>query len=276
MTRALALFAAALLGAGPAWAKIGLSTRFVEVAIDGLEPGRSHGLSDFSELEYAVLNPGERPVETLLEAERPKRPAPPYEPIPDPSWIRFFPAALLLQPGATASAEILIVLPDDPRLSGRHFEASVWARTRGAGSVAAGVRSRLRFSVGPPPREQSERALRPLPCRIGPEDVYVRRAKPSHRLAFDVAGSEGEALDLVVRAAPAQFLPRGYRAPESLDWVAFKPSLLRVGPKGSATLELEWSAPPELRGRRVAFAVRAETPDGRSACSPRRVFIDFE
>ncbi|MBI3298904.1 MAG: hypothetical protein HYZ75_12110 [Elusimicrobia bacterium] len=275
MTRALTLLAAVLLGAAPAGAQIGLATSFVEVSIDGLEPGRVHGLADFSELEYPVRNLGGKAVEALLKAERPARAAPFYEPIPDPAWIRFSSAALKLQPGASASAEVLIALPDDPRLFGRHFEASIWARTRGAGGLAAGVRSRLRFSVGPPPGAPEERAPRSLACLLGPEDVHVRRAKPAHRLSLRVASRESLPLELLVRAFPAPKVPRGFQPVEPSAWVIFKPARLRLAPKGSAVLELEWAAPAELRGRRVAFALRAEASDGR-ACPTRRVFLDLE
>ena len=273
--------AAVLLAGGLAWAKVGLSTRFVSVSIDGLEPGRSHGLSDFSELAFPLSNPGSEPVVVALSPHRPEGPGarPPYEPIPDPAWIRFKPSVLRIEPGETASSEVIVDLPPDPRLSARHFEVALWARTLSTATVAAGVRGRLRFSVGPPPRPG--RIEQPDPsCAFGPEDALLRNVGRGRRqvVRFRVENRGSKPFDLAPRALPwpsdSGTSPRGYRADAS-TWAEFKPARLRLPPGGAADLEVGVLAPPDFPGQGASLVVRLEAREG-SPCRSRRVFVEFQ
>lgn len=243
----------------------------------------THTVNDFLELRYPLRNPAGAATEALVSAERPEasRTEPPWEAIPDPAWLRFVPERLDIGPGATAAGTISIVLPDDPRLFGRHFEAVVRARTRTKGLVAAGLRSRLRFSVGPAPRARATAGESAPPCSLEPGDLWLRRVAVGSKAYLTVHNPGSKALILTPvavawTAEDGKSLPRGYRPPGDLAWVEFNPRKLRVSAGGSARLELALDAPAELRGRRVVFEARAEAAGGRGTCRGRRVFVEFE
>ena len=69
--RSLAL-AAVLVGcAAEARAVIGLSTQFVNVVMENLEPGRSYNLRELRGIPYTVKNRGDGAVDVIVEVTVP-------------------------------------------------------------------------------------------------------------------------------------------------------------------------------------------------------------
>jgi len=285
MTAPFAACLAALLSCGQAWAAVALATRFIEHTVDGLEPGKSHPLHDLAP-SYALRNAGDAAVDVLLSAERPGA-SPPYEPIPDPSWVRFAPGKLRIAPGETASSEIAIDLPDDPSIFGRRFEVVLLARTAGTGAVSAGVRSRLRFSVRPGPKALP-RSAEALHCALEPDDLVLKAAKSGRsfgirrreKARWRVVNRGAQPLRLAARAVPwpaeGPRLPAGYEPARGLGRVRFDPKRLHIGAGEAKDLEMSFAAPAGSRGSRTAFLVLMETSGGQAACSEGRVFVEFE
>lgn len=275
-----ALLAAFLL-ALPARARVGLSTQFIDVVVEGLSPGGVYSLRELRGSSYAVKNRGDALVEVGLEALVPAVLVPPYEAVPDPSWIELSPARLSVEPGAIGVSEVVIRVPNDPMLAGRHFQATLLALTLKTGLVGAGVRSRLRFSTGPGPEtlnfEFTPAELTLAKARTG----VVYQAFKAERRRLSVANRAKVELRLRLEAAPwgTQPLPQGegWETPADLSWVRLEPAVLAVGASGSAEVRLVLDrAPASLAGLKAAFLIRPRLHDGTAAGPPVRVYVRFK
>lgn len=289
----LVLAALALMAAAPAQARIGLTTQFVDVEFEGLKPGGVYNLRELRGVPYTVKNRGDAPVEVLLEAQVPKSTEAPYEMLPDPSWIELNPGRLRIDPESLGFSDIIIRIPDDPTLKGRHFQATIWARTVGTGMLGAGVNSRLRFSIGAGPDTLARRELADAVVQLNydlwPNALYLTKAKTGAR--YDGKEAEGRQfmltnrseveLNLVPKAVrwptTSMALPAGgWEAPEDLSWVRFEPSTATVGALsvGAVRVVLD-KAPEALKGKKAAFLIQLTLPNGMVINQTHRGFVTF-
>ncbi|MFH1726563.1 MAG: hypothetical protein ABII00_18285 [Elusimicrobiota bacterium] len=285
----LGLWLAGLLGAQAAWGRVGISSQFVDVAFQNLELGRTYNIRELKGVPYTVKNRGDAPVDVVVEAvvPAPQKIVPSYEAIPDPSWITLNPTRMLIEPESMGFADIVIAIPDEPGLAGRHFQAMLWAHTVGTGFLAAGVKSRLRFSIGPGPealeRERTRKAMATLNFDLWPHALHVVKAKAGKR--YDVERKEkkvlkltnrdDEALELTVKAIqwPVSTPPAGYEVVEDLSWIRFKPEKVRVKGGRVKDIRLILTPPKELGGKKVVFVVQLSLPIGTPVSATHRVFV---
>lgn len=294
MKRMTIMAVLALAAAVPAaQARIGLSTQFIDVEFEGLKPGGVYNLRELRGVPYTVKNRGSDPVQVQLDAQAPKTFDAPYEAVPDPSWVELNPAAMRIDPESLGFSDIIIRLPDDPSLNGRHFQVNIWAHTVGTGMLGAGVNSRLRFSVGPGPetvaRRQLAAAVVQLNYDLWPNALYLSKAKTGAR--YDAKEAEGRQFMLTNRTdAELQLVPKavrwpvnslplpagGWEAPEDLSWVRFEPSTAAVA--GLSVREVRVvldKAPEALKGRKAAFLVQLQLPNGMVVNQTHRGFVTF-
>lgn len=290
----LALAALALAASVPAQARIGLSTQFIDVEFEGLKVGGVYNLRELRGVPYTIKNRGSDPVQVQVEAQVPKTaPEAPYELIPDPSWVELNPGTLRIDPESLGFSDIIIRVPNDPALNGRHFQVTLWAHTVGTGMLGAGVNSRLRFSIGAGPdtlaRRELAEAVVQLNYDLWPNALYVTKAVTGAR--YDAKASEGRQfmltnrseveLNLVPKATrwPTNSLPLpagGWEAPEDLSWVRFEPSTATVSALSVEPLRVVLDKAPEaLKGKKVAFLVQLQLPNGMVVNQTHRGFITF-
>ncbi|OGR81319.1 MAG: hypothetical protein A2902_03350 [Elusimicrobia bacterium RIFCSPLOWO2_01_FULL_64_13] len=274
-----AVFASAFwLGiAGPAAAVVGISTRFVDVTLEYLEVGKTYNLRTLRNIPYTVRNRGDAPITVKVEPTIPRRTEvmDGYEAVPDPSWIQIVPDQFTLGGGQTGYAEMVISIPDNPEYNGRHFQATIWARTVNTGLFAAGTQSRLRLSVGPGPEalkeEAKEKAMMTLDFDITPPQTYVQDLEPGK--TYDLNELVRRKLKITNRAEtpihlkfnsipwiPRFHLPPGYEAAPDHSWLAFKPSEEIVKEDEIATIEPILKIPEgdEHRGKKYGFLLKAD------------------
>ena len=152
-------------------------------------------LREARNLPLVVINQdAENDVDIVIESVPPseKEMKDGYEPIPDPTWIKAIPNRFHLGPKASAAADILIEIPNDPTLVGKHYECIVWVHTdqrnralmEGGVVLQAGLRSRFRLSIGTmgPEALQREKALEKLATintnfSVRPETYTSRRSQ---------------------------------------------------------------------------------------------------
>ena len=277
------------LGATGAEATIGLSSQFVNVAMENLEPGKSYNLLELRGLPYTVKNRGDAPVEVLIELQAPTTAEvmASYEPIPDPTWLSISPRQLRLEPGEPGFAALTITIPNDPKLVGRHFQGLIWARTMTTGLLAAGVRSSVRFSIGAGPETLEERArdkaMVALNYDLWPAALYVKKARAG---VYDPQKEEGrqfvltnraeEPLELVVTAVPWErlALPAGYEAPLDLSWVKVETPKVTVDPVSLERVRLKMDIPESLKGKKLAFLIQLSLPIGTIVNRTNRVLVE--
>ncbi|TPW19968.1 MAG: hypothetical protein FD126_2156 [Elusimicrobia bacterium] len=290
----LALNVLVLVAAAPsAYARIGLSTRFVDVEVEGLRPGGVYNLRELRGAAYALKNRGDGPIDVAVEVQVPESLMPHYEAIPDPAWIELTPRVLRIDPGTLGSSEIVIRIPNEPALDGRHFQVTLSARTLGAGLFGAGVNSRLRFSIGPGPGAAAPRgptdAVMKLEYDLRPKALSLSKAKTgtlydgkrAEGRRFLLKNRSGAELRLALKAVRwpvgALPLPAGrWKTPEDLSWVRFEPAVATVGAFASREVRMVLDkAPDSLRGGKAAFLVELRLPDGRVVERTHRGFITF-
>jgi hypothetical protein len=293
MTKKTALLAGLLALAAPVQARIGLSTQFIDVEFEGLKPGGVYNLRELRGVPYTVKNRGSDPVQVQVEAQTPKAVEAPYEALPDPSWVELNPGTMRVDPESLGFSDIIIRIPDDPALNGRHFQATIWAHTVGTGMLAAGVNSRLRFSIGPGPdtvaRRELADAVVSLNYDLWPNALYLTKAKTG--ALYDGKAAEGRQfmltnrteaeLELVPKAVrwPVNSLPLpagGWEAPEDLSWVRFEPSTAAVaGLSVEPVRVVLYNAPEALKGKKAAFLIQLRLPNGMVVNQTHRGFVTF-
>lgn len=278
-----------------AQATVGLSTQFVDVVLEGLKIGASYDIRALKGVPYTVKNRGTSEVLVQVESIMPDgRGIPkPYEPIPDPTWIRLSPSEMRIAPGSVGFSDLMITIPEDQSLIGRHFYATLWAHTADTGLLAAGVRTRLRFSVGPGPAtlaaEKLAKAMVTLNYDLWPQAMYIRKAKAGKkfdvkkrlRKSFKLTNRGDEKIELKFNAIPwpksgGRGLPQGYEYIKDLSWVMFEPKSLKVKPNSVSDLQVVFDAPKKFKGRKFAFILQVQLPIGTPVSASHLVFVSFD
>lgn len=152
---------------------IGIGTKFATVVLEKLELGGVYNLTKLRNLPLIVINSGNSEIEVAVEIEPPHKSElkEGYEPIPDPSWIKIVPDRFKLKPKESYFCDVVISIPNDPALVGRHFQAKIWSRTAGEDLFGAGVVNRIFLSIG----------------TLGPESVQkAKRKELLYSINFDV------------------------------------------------------------------------------------------
>lgn len=146
------LIAAALLTAAPIFGAFGLAVTFPDLVLEQVAPGSVFRSVKDKNIPYVITNKTDGPVdiEVLMEARPVKDVKAGYEPAPHPEWLKMVPNKVHLEKGEKASAELIITIPKDKSLIGRHFEVGIHARTVGESFLAAGVMHTVCLSIGAP------------------------------------------------------------------------------------------------------------------------------
>ncbi|MDE2237811.1 MAG: hypothetical protein KGK30_07970, partial [Elusimicrobia bacterium] len=149
--RCFSVVLAATLAAGwasPARAVIGLAARFGDVVLENVAPGRTYNLREAAHVPFGMQNIGDAPVTIEVDFSFPSKAqlSKNYEPIPDPSWLKAIPNTLTIGPHSIGFFDLLLSVPDDPKLKGKNFEVMVTGRMKGSGMLALAVENKIRFS----------------------------------------------------------------------------------------------------------------------------------
>jgi len=289
--RFAALAVAALLTAVAAHARIGLSSQFVNIVLEGLKVGKNYNLLELRGIPYTIKNRGDAPVSVIVEAERPEKGMlmPGYEPIPDSSWIEVSPNEVTINPGESAFAALTIKIPEGKEYIGRHYHGLIFAHTKAARGAffSAGVRSNIRFSTGKGPEtlaeEERYRAMVELNYDMWPSALYVRKATVGK---YDAAKTENKTflftnrdenpIELTINPAPwgKRRLNPGYEKLNDLSWIRFEPSLIKVDPLSLKKVHLKMDIPKEYAGRKFAFTAILQLPIGTIVNNSHRIFVE--
>jgi hypothetical protein len=284
---------AASLAAPPGRADVGLGTQFTDAVIENLEPGGTYNLRELRGVPYSVTNIGDAEVEVEIEVEPPptKLLQENYEPIPDPSWIRLLPAKHRIPAKGMAFSDIVIAVPADPALVGRHFQANIWVHTVGTGLLGTGLRSRVRFSVGPGPeslaKEKARKAMVDLNFEVWPSVLYVTDVPPGKR--YDAGKKQGKSvtvtnrsnkpLELVLKVEKwnphQQPLPEGHESGDPA-WVQIKPVKLKIKPFTVQEVKVTLDVPPEQAGKKLAYFLQAALPIGTVVSASNRIQVTVQ
>lgn len=272
-----------MLAAWPAEAGYNVGTKFADVIMEHVQPGKVYNLRTMRNLPYRVENRSNGEIELLVQPEIPieEQLKPGYEAIPDPSWIRLVPSKLKLAAGEEGLVDIILQVPEGEAYNGRHFQAHITATTpeptpgeHVALSFGIALSSRLRFSVasaGPEEirRLQKKGIYQMLNFTLEPDIQYVPGfAEPGRKVAL---AGKGVRLSLINRSPQAlNFSLKPVHAPGGMgaasgyemgdpSWIKVLSPSLRVPGDSikSANMELQLPNDPAIRGKRFMFVIQA-------------------
>lgn len=271
---------------------LGIAMRFVDITLENVEPGASFNLRVIRNLPMVVINlDGTQGTDVVVESVVPeaKEMKEGYEPIPDPTWIRVLPNRFHLGPKASASSDVVITIPNDPKLIGRHFEAILWAHTDPKASanqgtsmlIQAGLRSRLRMSIGGmgPAALQREKALKKLATintnfSINPDNIFVQDVpvgsevdlKDVSKAALKIVNQSDDPVKLRLDSiiSDENIQPQsGYVYTPDAKWMKVTPTVITVPGNAIKEVRLKVTIPdkPDYRGKKYMFLVRTTLAD---------------
>lgn len=283
----------AALGPPAAEAVIGIGARFGDVILEGIQPGNTYDLKELAHLPFGIENRGDVDMDVAVEFERPKKQslAENYEAIPDLSWIKANPEKMRIPPKGIGYFDLLLTVPDDPKLIGRHFQVEVDAVGTGMGLYGVATENRIRFSVGPGPEslqaEKKKKAMRQLDFDVTPHTLYltdvpVGKAWDSRNeghKTIRVANYARDPLDVQLSLAPwdaSVSMPEGYGPIPDLSWIKLKSSTVSVAADaiGQGSFVLNVPDAPENRGRRWAVLVKTGLVGGFWLDAPVKVLVE--
>jgi len=290
------LIAAALLAlaaVSPARAVIGLASRFGDVILEGVQPGRTYSLREAARVPLGVENRGDAETEVIIEFSKPREGnnSKDYESIPDPSWLKAVPDRLTLAPHSVGFFDLLLTVPDDPKLLKRHFQVQVRARSGGTGMLGVAVENRVRFSVGPGPEsvaaEKKKKAMQRLDFDVTPRELYLVDvpvgkawdARKEAKKSIRVANYAPDPLTVLMTSEAWDErvpLPEGYAKIPDPSWIRMKTSTISVGTDEivQASVVVQIPDKPENRGKRWASMIRTGLTTGFWLDAPVKVFLE--
>lgn len=288
MKKVITLSLVLLLAPG-AWAK-GIAVRFVDIVMERVAPGTNVNLRVYKNLPLVVINNDDEDMDVAVEVvlPDPKEMKEGYEPIPDPTWIKVIPDRYHLGPRASASSDVIISIPDDPKYINKHYEAIIWShsdnknkRLLGGGVfLEVGMRSRVRMSIGTegPATLARERALKKLATintnfSVNPDNLFVSDIplgkttdlKADKKASFKVINQSDEGVDLKF-AAVAQdpnIRPQaGYEYAPDPKWLELTPKLSVPG-NAIKEVKAKITVPddPQYHGKKYMFLVQTTLAD---------------
>jgi hypothetical protein len=276
-------------------AEIGLGARFGDVLLEGAETGRTYNLREAAHVPFGIENKGDSEADIVIEFAAPGKHslAKDYEAIPDPSWFKAIPARMRIGPKSVGFFDLLLTIPDDKKLEGRHFQAVVKARMDGTELLAVAIENRVRISIGPGPEslkaEKKKKAMQQLDFDVTPQTLYVRDVPVGRKLdlrkeqkkTIRVANYASDPLSIVMTAGPWDprvALPEGYEAIPDPAWLALKSSTITVAGSeiGQALLMNSVPGDAKYKGKKYAAMIRSGLSSGFWLDAPVKVLIETE
>ncbi|PCI33790.1 MAG: hypothetical protein COB53_12020 [Elusimicrobia bacterium] len=272
-----------LLAAFPTHAAIGLTSSLMDIVLEDIEPGKDFNILKESGNPYLLTNRGNAPILVRVEVLRPRADElkPGYEPIPDARWISAEPNLLNIKSSSRMPSSLVIRVPDDSRLAGRHFMAVVWSHSVSRSLISVGVKSYIRFSTGSGLQvKETKRAVRAEDLHgftLRPSVVAIRKAragrydpKRKEKLFFELTNRSDATRLVSLHAQPwtGAKLPKGFSAATDLGWVRFSPSSVKIKPGKTKRVRIKLRIPKNLRGKKIAFFIETRS-DASDEPGPR-------
>lgn len=108
-----------------------LSTGFVEILIQNLQPGKSCSLEKIAKYPYKLKNKSNKKIKVRVQAKysdkkylREK-----FNHIPDINWVKIMPKIIEIEPGEEGAADIIINIPDKEKYYNKRYQVNILAET---------------------------------------------------------------------------------------------------------------------------------------------------
>jgi len=267
----------------------GIRTDFGDVQIDNLGIGRTYNLRDLAGTPLKVTNTGGNTINLVMTAEIPTetmiteiRRELGYKPIPSPEWVTLSRSQFVVPAGESAYSDVIITIPNDPKLYGKKFQASIYSRTTGGDAfLQIGVWSHLQLGIAQSPEAQEaieknrkRGVIGTMEYTLLPDKLVIENAprgkqvdiKNDLKRSIMIANSGAEPIELRVKTVPIGDTPLSLQSgfeEGRLDWLKVKSPTVEVGGASFADTGLVLSLPadPALAGKRFMFVIKVEPAD---------------
>lgn len=264
----------------PLWAKLSLGVRFPDIVLENVSPGMVLNLRQAKGMPYVVINQSDFPVDVVVDVELPGPqhidPKEGYEPAPVKEWVQVVPNRFRLGAGDIGTAEVILSVPNDPALIGKHYQINLHARSLGTGQLALAVNHYVRFSVGSMgpgalAKEKNRVAVGKLDLDMTPT-LRLDKVPLGKSIALDALGgtlkitNRGDdpvKLKFASNRVIASLREPGWTDPPHPEWLSMKPAVVKVKPNQVKPVKLFLNIPdaPENHGQKFQFLITAELAD---------------
>jgi hypothetical protein len=273
---------AAVLAAAPARAGAGLKTQFGDVVVKGLKIGQTYSLSKLVNLPLRLVNTGDSEVEVVITPIIPSAAVlrDGYEPVPSADWVRVESSSLLIGANREGATDVIVSIPNDPKLLGKRIQADIWSHTRDPmAPVAVGIQSHLLIHVDSEPPTEDElkkkfvdETLANLDFSVMPMsvDLGVLPAGKAHelrkerKLALKLINPNDHAVTFRVKPLPVWesliLPPPGTAAALDANWLKPAKEVVKVEASSIGEVSLTLTVPDDAktRGRRFMLLLAVE------------------
>lgn len=266
-----------LLGS-TAWGKLSLAVRFPEIEMENVEPGSVINVRQIRGVPYVVINGSDHAIDVKVGSEIPV-PGPAgakvdFEPVPNPDWLKIVPNQFRLGPNDIGTAEVILSIPDDPKLVGRHFQVNIHAGSDGPEEIAVGINSFIRFTVGAlgpasAKKEKKRMVLSALDLNMTPpvirmeavplgKNVSLKEMK-NYLLKVTNRGNDRVKLKLTSVRTDNTQKETGWEIPDPL-WLKIKSPRMKIGTDQIKGTDFTLNIPnaPENKGKKFLFLIQGE------------------
>ncbi|MFH0948088.1 MAG: hypothetical protein V1833_03720 [Elusimicrobiota bacterium] len=263
----------------------GISTTFIDVVLENLQIGESYNLRTLKNCPMIITNNGQQTIDVVLEVDEPgKKLKPEYEQIINAEWIKVVPNRYRLGPYEKGSSDVIITIPNDSKLMGRHFQAYISASAisypapAGAFTTSTGTRTRIRFSVGTMgpkylKEEKKRKKMMTLDFELTPVNINIKEPVELGK-KIDIRKERGIGLHLINRATESVMLNMNISADKVVlgntgeyaigdtNFLEIKPKKLTLRGESIKKLYLYIKIPNEekYRNKKFVFVIKAEVP----------------
>lgn len=262
----------------------GIATTFADIILENLQIGESYNLRALKNCPMVITNRENETVDVTIDVEIPTGDIKPgYEPIPDASWVQVLPAKYRLGPFEKGFSDIIITIPKDEKLIGKHYQVGLLTAGQSvpppAGSliIATGCTSRIRFSVGGMgpesiKAEKKRKKMMSLNFELDPVNIIVKNPVELGRKVdlrkiggrLTLINKSTEPVPLIMKSDVNMDVLGPQKEYEIGDpkFLTIKPKKLKLKGESMKKLDLVLNLPDEekYKNKKFVFLIKAEVP----------------
>ena len=257
----------------------GLRTALGEVVIRNLKIGQTYSMYKLVNLPMRVVNTGSDDIDLKISTVRPSILNEGYEEVPSLDWVKVDQSTFSVAPNREAMTDIVISIPNDPKLLGRRFQADIWTHSTDPRALQVGLQSHILLQIDSTPPTEDELKKKfvnetlanldftILPINANVTDIPLGRPlnlRKERKISIKIVNPNETALNFRARSLPVWESvitpPPGYESAPNAQWLQPQQEVIKVDGNSIAdtSLNLEIPDKPANRGKHFLFLVTFE------------------
>ncbi|MDD5688197.1 MAG: hypothetical protein PHE88_10245 [Elusimicrobia bacterium] len=263
----------------------GVSATFADLILENLQIGESYNLRVLKKCPMIIQNKGGSTVDAIITVDFPRKDKlkEGYEAIPDLEWVKVVPDKFRLGPGEKGISDIIVTIPNDEKLIGKHYQVHLISAgspigQQGQVTIATGSQTRFRFSIGSMgpeslKKEKKNKKMHTLNFEFDPVNITIKDAielgkkidlKKEKNVRLKLINKATETLKLKIKAVTYDInmygsVESGYELGNP-DFVKVKPEDIMLEGETIEKLDVFIEIPNEekYKNKKYIFLIKAE------------------